>query len=54
VAIAPGVYEWQFETSLPLSSIANNGQDHDYSSLPGFASTLANDGPNAIPTSWLP
>jgi hypothetical protein len=52
--VQPNVFELQYHTTLSLSSIANNGQDFDYASLPGAASTLANDGPHALPTTWLP
>ena len=48
------VWEWVYETDLPLSAIALSGTIGDYSALPGYGATLGGDGPNAIPTTWLP
>jgi len=52
--LEPDVWGWDYDTALSLSSIADDGNAFNYSSLPGFGSTLGGDGPNAIPTTWLP
>ena len=52
--VGDNVWEWTYETELPLSAIALNDTMGDYESLPGYGATLSGDGANAIPTTWLP
>lgn len=54
VEVQPDVWQYRYQTSLSLSAITLDAFASNYADLPGFAATLANDGPSAMPTTWLP